>query len=80
MFRADSQLITRVILALLEDPQARASLIEVGGERGVITLSGEVPTVETRQAVENIVRRQAGVVGIVNQLQVMHPHREPILA
>ncbi len=74
MIGVNSQVVARVIAALLEDPQASASVIEVSNDRGAVTLSGTVLSEMARRAVEEIVRRQEGVVTVINDLRVA-PHR-----
>jgi len=81
MISIDSQVIVRIITALLGDPRAGASLMEVSHEHGAVTLSGTVLSEEARRAIEGIVRRQAGVVTIINNLSVrpqpVRINREP---
>ncbi|HLF26691.1 MAG TPA: BON domain-containing protein [Anaerolineae bacterium] len=74
---AETQTLTRVIAALLEDPRAGKGLIEVRNERGTITLSGLVPRPEDRSGVEQIVRQQTGVVAVINDLRVT-PEQTPM--
>jgi osmotically-inducible protein OsmY len=70
MTRVDSKTLERVIAALLKDPNATASLIEVNHDHGEVTLSGTVLSQEARQATEELIRRQQGVQRIVNNLCV----------
>ncbi len=70
MMWIDSEITARVIAALLNDPHASASLIEVNHEHGVVTLSGTVLSEEARRMAEEVVRRQKGVRSIINNLCV----------
>ncbi len=70
MIGVDSEVATRVMVALLRDPQSSASVIEVSNERGAVTLSGTVLSEEARRAVEETVCQQEGVVTVVNDLRV----------
>jgi len=74
MMWIDSEITARVIAALLSDPHAGASLIEVNHEHGVVTLSGTVLSEEARRMAEEVVRRQKGVRGIINNLCVAPRH------
>ena len=69
-----SEITARVIAALLNDPHASASLIEVNHEHGVVTLSGTVLSEEARRMAEEVVRQQKGVRGIINNLCVAPRH------
>ena len=75
MTGVDSKVTARVIAALLADPHASTSLIEVRYERGTVTLTGTVLSEEARRAAEEIVSRQEGVVTVINDLRVA-PHRQ----
>jgi osmotically-inducible protein OsmY len=61
---------TRVMHALLSDPRTNVAVIEVLNESGVITLKGQVDSTEIRNAAEEIVTGQQGVLSIVNALEV----------
>lgn len=76
MTRVDSKTIERVIAALLKDPDASASLIEVSHDHGVVTLSGTVLSQEARRATEELIRRQQGVQRIVNNLSIAPSRRK----
>jgi osmotically-inducible protein OsmY len=76
MTRVDSKTLERVIAALLRDPDASVSLIEVSHDHGEVTLSGTVLSQEARQATEELIRRQQGVQTIVNNLCVAPTQRK----
>jgi osmotically-inducible protein OsmY len=61
---------TRVMNALLSDPKTSLSAIDVVNERGVITLKGKVDSVGVYEAAEGIAAEQAGVLSVVNALEV----------
>jgi osmotically-inducible protein OsmY len=44
--------------------------VDVIDENGVITLNGAVPTIDARNKVEAIVRKQKGVVSVINEIDV----------
>lgn len=44
--------------------------VEALEENGIITLNGSVPTREARDKVEAIVRKQKGVVSVINEIDV----------
>lgn len=66
----DADLASRVTLALFEDPRTNEAVIEVIDERGVITLQGSVDDPQARQAAEDIAAEQAGVISVINLLQI----------
>jgi osmotically-inducible protein OsmY len=61
---------TRVINALLSDPRTSLSAIGVENGKGVITLTGQVDSVEIYEAAEEIAAGQPGVLSVVNALEV----------
>ena len=71
MIDTDSNVITRVIVALLENPLISRAQLEIGVEHGTVTLWGEVLSEAARIAAEEVARRQANVVDVVNRLQVV---------
>ncbi|NLH00133.1 MAG: BON domain-containing protein [Chloroflexi bacterium] len=56
--------------ALLKDPRTKNAVIDIGYNRGVITLSGNVKNEKERQAAEEIVRSLPDVLQVVNELKV----------
>lgn len=60
----------QVATALLEDPRTGDAIINVANDRGMITLTGTVDSVEKRDAAEEIARQQSGVLTVINELKV----------
>jgi osmotically-inducible protein OsmY len=77
---ADTVVRARVEAALAEDPSMALVPIEVVCRAGVVTLLGEVPSVETREAAEQIARSTPGVVAVINELAVRPRDMEPVNA
>jgi len=65
-----SSLSERVLQALQNDPRTREEIIDVTSEQGLITLTGTVSSQKMRQAADEISRRQAGVITVINDLKV----------
>jgi osmotically-inducible protein OsmY len=61
---------TNIQEALMNDDRTTDAPIEVINHQGIITLTGEVDSLEVAQAAEEIVRQQAGVFKVVNNLYV----------
>jgi osmotically-inducible protein OsmY len=57
--------------ALAEINELRGARIEVLDTNGVITLTGIVPTVESRERAEAIIRGMDGVTSVINELNVV---------
>ncbi len=64
------ELANRVAQALNEDPRTEDAIIEVIDENGMITLDGEVDSMETRSAAKEIAAAQPGVTTVVDLLKV----------
>jgi osmotically-inducible protein OsmY/uncharacterized protein YrrD len=67
---ADTIAASQVTAALASDPRTSLAVIEVIDEQGTITLKGQVDSPEIREAAEEIVGEQPGVVSVINALQV----------
>ena len=80
MIDTDSNVLTRVIMALLENPLIKRAQLEVGVEQGTVTLWGEVLSESARLAAEEAARQQAHVLDVVNRLQVVVDYPETGLA
>ncbi|MCJ7702213.1 MAG: BON domain-containing protein [Anaerolineales bacterium] len=63
---ADSQ----VLAALAKDPRTEFSVIEVIDDRGIVTLRGQVDSVEILQAALEIAESQPGVFRVINGLSI----------
>ena len=61
----------RLLKALAASPQTKEAAIEVINENGLITLVGEVDSRETRQAVEQTIANEPGVISVINNLKVV---------
>lgn len=64
------ELTTKVAKALNEDPRTQDAVIEVIDENGLVTLDGEVDSVETREAAKEIAAAQPGVTAVVDLLRI----------
>ena len=65
-----SKIIKDVEDALLKDPRTKGCIIDVGYNRGVMVLTGNVKTDKARQAAEEIARSQPDVLQVVNELKI----------
>jgi hypothetical protein len=65
-----SDLAERINSALESDARTSDAAISVVDDDGVITLTGEVEALETREAAEAVVRSFDGVVEVVNDIEV----------
>ncbi len=74
---SDTELTARIVTALAQDERTSLLSIEVAVDRGIVTLRGEVPTAEHREAAEAIARAVPGVVTVVNELKVVPEDRFP---
>ena len=57
--------------ALAEINAMRGARIDVLDTNGIVTLTGIVPNVETRERAEAIVRKMDGVISVINELNVV---------
>lgn len=55
---------------LADDPRTETAVIEIINERGVITLSGVVPDLQTKEAAATLIKRHPDVISVNNSLQV----------
>jgi len=65
-----SKVAERVSQALLEDERTSDYAISVADDNGVITLTGEVNTAETREAAGTVAEAEEGVIEVINDLSV----------
>lgn len=63
---------TRVSSELLNDPRTEAYShnIDVAVDRGMVTLSGTVPSERVREAAEEVARKTQGVISVINELKI----------
>ncbi len=65
-----SDVVKRVDTALAEDKRTAEFEINVIDEQGVVTLTGSVASPEAKTAAEDIAAAQAGVIEVINNLEV----------
>jgi osmotically-inducible protein OsmY len=70
---ANTTIAARVSAALAEDPRTALAPIDVSSSGSTVTLIGQVPSGEVRQAAEQIARAVPGVAMVINALEV-RPH------
>jgi osmotically-inducible protein OsmY len=80
--KTDFELRHDVERELEEDPSVDSRDVAVTAKNGVVTLTGNVPTLGEKWRAESIAKRVAGVVAIANELQVelMHERTDADLA
>jgi len=66
-------LLQRVALFLQQMRLASSSRLKLEASGGVVTLAGEVPTFHERQRIYAASRRVAGVVQVIDRLEVSAP-------
>jgi osmotically-inducible protein OsmY len=71
--KTDSELYHDVLEALHLDPSLDASLIGVSIKSGVVSLDGCVSGPAEQWEAERVVQRVAGVLGVLNHLEVRPP-------
>jgi len=64
------EVVDRVMDALLSDPRTKDAIIDVGSDRGIVILKGQVNKVDIREAAEEIARKQEGVITVINEIKV----------
>jgi len=67
-----TEISTRVSHRLSEDPRTAdySANIEVSADRGMVSLTGKVPSEEIRDAAEEIARDTPGVISVITELKV----------
>lgn len=78
MMAGYSDVAQRVTTALVQNPRTSELVIDAIDDNGFLTLKGSVSSEEERQAVEEIARRQEGVIDVINELQVEQDETEVI--
>jgi hyperosmotically inducible protein len=66
-----SDLQSQVQAAFQEDDLLQDNGIEILDSNGVITLRGEVPTIDAREQAESLARQVDGVTSVINEIDVM---------
>ncbi len=74
---SDTELTARIVTALAADERTALLTVEVAVDRGIVTLRGEVPTAEHREAAEAIARAVPGVITVINELKVVPDEKLP---
>lgn len=78
MIRTDEQIKKDVVDQLYWDSRVDASDITVTVEDGTVTLTGSVPSYQTRQATVDSTWRVASVSGVDNKLKIVYPEPETL--
>lgn len=71
------ELQSRVALFLKQRQVTVGGRVVVSADRGVVTLSGQVPTYYQRQLAFTLASRVAGVVRVIDQLEIPPPVSPP---
>lgn len=71
----DEEIAERALRILAWDIEVPHERLKVKVERGIVTLTGEVPRWFQREAAAADIRRLGGVLGVVNLVQVTPQHR-----
>jgi osmotically-inducible protein OsmY len=66
--RQDDQLVTDVKQAIKKDASLKKADIDVGAEKGIVTLTGKAPSLETSVRVSAVARWVPGVRTVGNEL------------
>ena len=70
MLDTDTAIVARVTAALADVHRTELSEIDVGSDRGIVKLTGQVDSASIREKAEEIAVRQRGVVEVINDLMV----------
>ncbi|WP_086915026.1 BON domain-containing protein [Paraburkholderia hospita] len=71
--KSDEMLASRIVAALSRMPELSADRVCVETEHGCVTLTGPVDTEKQRHAIETLICKIEGVIGVSNQLAVREP-------
>jgi osmotically-inducible protein OsmY len=66
--RRDDQLVTDVRQAITKEASLQKATIEVRAEKGVVTLTGKAPSLETSVRASEVIRWVSGVRAVRNEL------------
>ena len=75
----DTAITARVTAAVADDPYTELSEIDMGSDRGIVTLTGQVDSASIREKAEEIAAGQQGVVEVINDLAVEPDEDTPSL-
>jgi osmotically-inducible protein OsmY len=68
--RGDASINGKVSSALIADPRLKSTNINVDTEEGIVTLSGNVDTVDMRLVAKEVAARQPGVAAVIDNIAV----------
>ncbi len=71
--RQDDQLVTDVKQGLKKDASLKKTDIDVRAEKGIVTLTGKAPSLETSVRASEVARRVSGVRAVRNELAIPAP-------
>jgi osmotically-inducible protein OsmY len=57
--------------ALKNDPRTKDAVVDIAFNQGIVTLSGTVKSHTTMNAVEEIAKKQPGVISVINEVKVI---------
>ncbi len=70
--RQDDQISKDVEARLKKDPHLKQASIDVHSDNGIVTLTGDAPTLQTSERASEIAHRVAGVRAVHNELSVQN--------
>ena len=76
----DATLKVRILAGLHNNPNTTQALLSVTCHHGLVTLQGEVDTIDIRLAARIVVSRQKGVRGIIDKIKVVPLNQQPIMS
>jgi hypothetical protein len=75
MVEYGSDLERRINEVVAEDERTRDFEIDIIENNGIVEIRGKVPSEEDRRRIEQMIESQAGVVEVVNHLQLLEEDR-----
>lgn len=70
MFSKNTSVSDQLFESLKNDPRTKDAVIEIAFSQGILTLTGTVKSEQTRMAIEEIAKKQPGVVTVMNEVKV----------
>ena len=67
---ASTNITDHIVEALKNNPQTKDAAIDVVFNQGIVTLTGMVKSEMVREAAENVVKTQSGIISVINELNV----------